>query len=94
MLATARRTRMPGRGLAQWEVARYTPGMASVTETLRAELDRCGQTRYAVSKATGIPESVLSRFAHGQPLRGANLDRLADYLGMVLVPKASKRKGR
>lgn len=82
--------------LAQSEVSGYTPGMASVTETLRAELERCGQTRYAVSKATGIPESVLSRFAHGQPLRGANLDRLAAYLGLVLVKKPGRitPKGR
>lgn len=69
--------------------------MATVSETLRATLEKCGQTRYAVSKATGIPESVLSRFAHGQPLRGANLDKLADYLGLVLTTKAGKtRKGR
>lgn len=81
--------------LAQWEVCGYDGGMATVSETLRRELERCGQTRYAVSKATGIPESVLSRFIHGQPLRGANLDKLADYLGLVLVTKTSKTtKGR
>ncbi|MBX3404150.1 MAG: helix-turn-helix domain-containing protein [Phycisphaeraceae bacterium] len=69
--------------------------MATASETLRRELGRCGQTRYAVSKATGIPESVLSRFTHGQPLRGANFDKLADYLGLVLTAKAGKTtKGR
>lgn len=70
-------------------------GMATVSETLRLELARCGQTRYAVSKATGIPESVLSRFTHGQPLRGANLDKLAEYLGLELKAKTAKTtKGR
>lgn len=78
--------------LAQWEVHRYAPFMASVTEALRTTLERCGQTRYAVSKATGIPESVLSRFAHGQPLRGANLDKLAAHLGMVLIRKPGKER--
>lgn len=69
--------------------------MATVSETLRRELERCGQTRYAVSKATGIPESVLSRFTHGQPMRGANFDKLAAYLGLVLTAKANKTtKGR
>ena len=69
--------------------------MASVSDTLRAALERCGETRYAVSKATGIPQSVLSRFVHGQPLRGANTDRLAEYLGLELRPKPGKaRKGR
>ena len=66
--------------------------MAKVTETLRAALERCGQTRYAVSKATGIPESVLSRFVHGQPLRGTNLDTLAAYLGLVLTAKMGKAR--
>lgn len=68
--------------------------MATVTATLRKALEACGQTRYAVSKATGIPESTLSRFVHGQPLSGPNLDILAAYLGLVLVAKPDKaRKG-
>jgi hypothetical protein len=79
--------------LAQSDVVGYTPGMATVSETLRAALERCGQTRYAVSKATGIPQSVLSRFANGQPLRSENLDVLAGYLGLVLKP-GKARKGR
>lgn len=73
----------------------YTLYMATVSETLRRTLERCGQTRYAVSKGTGIAESVLSRFARGQPLRGDNVDKLADYLGLVLTTKPGKaRKGR
>jgi predicted transcriptional regulator len=71
----------------------YDPIMASVTETLRAALKGCGQTRYAVSKATGIPESTLSRFvAGGKPLRGENIDVLANYLGLVLTAKATKTR--
>ena len=84
------------RTLSQSEVLGYTVGMASVTATLRTALVRCGQTRYAVSKATGIPESTLSRFVvGGKPLRGENIDKLSDYLRLVLTPKAGKaRKGR
>jgi hypothetical protein len=67
--------------------------MATVTVTLRAALEACGETRYAVSKATGIPESTLSRFVvGGKPLRGENIDRLADYLGLVLVAKPGKAR--
>jgi len=81
--------------LAQSEAFGYDGGMMMISETLRRELERCGQTRYAVSRATGIAESVLSRFAHGQPLRGANFDKLANYLGMVLTAKpGSARKGK
>ena len=70
--------------------------MPSVTATLRTALERCGQTRYAVSKVTGIPESTLSRFvASGKPLRGENIDKLAAYLGLTLTTKAGKaRKDR
>ncbi|OAB63985.1 hypothetical protein AY599_16445 [Leptolyngbya valderiana BDU 20041] len=68
--------------------------MPSVTTTLRHALEHCGQTRYAVSKATGIPQSTLSRFvAEGRALRGDNIDVLAEYLDLQLVAKASKRKG-
>ena len=67
--------------------------MASVTVTLRTALERCGQTRYAVSKATGIPESTLSRFVAGaKPLRGENIDKLAEYLGLELTSKPGKAR--
>lgn len=69
--------------------------MATVTGTLRKALESCGESRYAVSKATGIPESTLSRFvAGGKPLRGENIDKLSAYLGLVLVKKpGASRKG-
>jgi hypothetical protein len=70
--------------------------MATVTDELRRMVEGCGQTRYAISKATGVPASVLSRFvASGRGLRSENIDRLCDYLGLVLVRKSDlKRKGR
>lgn len=72
----------------------YDGGMKTVTEQLRKAVEACGQTRYAVSKATGVPSSVLSRFVvSGRGLRSENFDRLCTYLGLVLVAK-SKRKGR
>lgn len=70
--------------------------MTTVTDKLRREVERCGQSRYAISKATGIPASVLSRFvAGGRGLRSENIDRLCDYLGLTLTKKPAKRgKGR
>ena len=70
--------------------------MATVTDKLRREVERCGQSRYAISKATGIPASVLSRFvAGGRGLRSENIDRLCDYLGLTLTRKPVERgKGR
>lgn len=74
----------------------YTRPMQTVSAALRAALESCGQTRYGVSKATCIPESTLSRFLAGRkPMRGENIDKLAAYLGLVLVSKTAKpRKGR
>lgn len=44
-------------------------------------LEGCGQSRYAVSQATGIAQSVLSRFATGKTgLSGKALDVLGAYL--------------
>lgn len=70
--------------------------VATVTEQLRRAVVECGQTRYQISKATGVSASVLSRFvASGQGLRGENLDKLCTYLGLVLTTKAGKpRKER
>jgi hypothetical protein len=80
--------------LAQIEVVQYTADMP-IMATLRTALAKCGETRYAVSAATGIPESTLSRFIHGKPLRGENVDRLCEYLGLRLirVKGAERKKG-
>jgi len=66
-------------------------GMATVTDQLRQAVERCGQTRYAIGKATGVPASVLSRFvASGRGLRSENFDKLCAHLGLVLSAKAGK----
>ena len=70
--------------------------MATVTDTLRRAVERSGQSRYAIAKATGIDKAVLSRFvARGRGLRSTNIDRLCAYLGLELTTKSGKaRKGR
>ena len=74
----------------------YDGGMETVTEQLRRAVAACGETRYAVSKASGVPSSVLSRFVvSGRGLRSANFNRLCAYFGLVLVRKSDlERKGR
>jgi hypothetical protein len=69
--------------------------MMTVTDTLRRAVETCGQTRYAIGKATGIPASTLSRFvASGKGLRSENIDRLCTYLGLVLVNKAGRKPAK
>jgi plasmid maintenance system antidote protein VapI len=68
-----------------------------LTEQLRQAVLNCGQTRYAISKATGIGQDKLSRFISGE--RGVScevLDKLGEYLALRLVadkPKGKPKKG-
>ena len=77
---------------------------APLTEQLRQAVLTCGETRYAISKATGVSQVTLSRFVHGE--RGLSMeamDALGQYLGLELVArrrlakrpaKKGKQKGR
>ena len=66
-----------------------------LSHQLRQAVENCGQTRYAISKATGIDESTLSRFMAGErglPMK--TLDKLADYLDLhIIAGKRRRRKG-
>ncbi len=70
---------------------------AKLSDQIRRAVDNCGQTRYRISKETGIDASTLSRFAsreRGLPMN--TLDRLADYLDLnITVGRGRKpRKSR
>jgi transcriptional regulator with XRE-family HTH domain len=66
-----------------------------LSEQLRRAVDTCGQTRYAIAKATGISEATLSRFMSGErglPMK--TLDTLADYLDVnITIGKGRPKKG-
>jgi predicted transcriptional regulator len=54
-----------------------------------------GESRYSIAKATGISQAALSRFASGEyPLRGRNVDKLAEHLALVLVKKKRGKNAR
>ena len=70
---------------------------AKLSDQIRRAVDDCGQTRYRISKETGIDQSTLSRFMSGErglPMR--TLDKLADYLDLnITAGKGRKpRKSR
>jgi hypothetical protein len=51
-------------------------------------VENCGQTRYAISKATGISEATLARLVGGERfLSPAALDKLAEYLELEIIEK-------
>ena len=65
-----------------------------LTDQIRDALADCGETRYRVAQETGLSEPQLCRFAGGAGLSMTALDVLADYLGLQIVARAPKRKGK
>jgi hypothetical protein len=65
------------------------------TDRMRRLVETCGQTRYAIWKATGISEPILSRFVSGErSLSESSLDTLAEYLGWEVTTKRRTKKGK
>ena len=65
-----------------------------LSDQLRQAIQDCGESRYALSKRTGIDQSTLTRFMSGE--RGLRLDVvdiLAEALGLELRPRRSHRGG-
>ena len=57
----------------------------SIVDQLRKAIETSGKTQYSLSKATGVDQSVLSRFIHGE--RTISLEtaaRLCKHLGLEL----------
>ena len=69
--------------------------LGKVLDEVRRAIKTSGQSRYAISQATGISQAQLSRLMSGQSgLSIESLERLAEHLGLeVLIrPKRQKRK--
>ncbi len=67
----------------------------SFSDQFREAVLNAGETRYSISKATGISESILSRFVHGKAgLSMDYMDRLAAHLGLKLIAKTKKTRKR
>jgi hypothetical protein len=70
------------------------PKRIPLSDQIRLTMADCGQTRYAISKGTGIAESTLSRFMareRGLPMK--TLDKLADYLDLHITT-GTRRRGK
>ena len=62
---------------------------------LAKAIKESGQSRYQISKATGIDQAVLCRIATGSGSGSCSLktlDVLCEYLGLELVKKNKKSK--
>jgi hypothetical protein len=66
---------------------------APLSQQLKAAIESCGQTLYAISQASGVSAPVLQRFMNGE--RGITLEtagKLAVYLGLSLLPDPAKKR--
>jgi hypothetical protein len=58
----------------------------TVSETLREEIRKCGETLYRVAKDSGVTYATLHRFMAGKRSIGSSsLDKLCAYLGLKLI---------
>jgi transcriptional regulator with XRE-family HTH domain len=68
-----------------------------LSDQLRQAIDASGMSRYAIAKAIGLDQSVLSRFMAGKSgLAVETIDNIGELLGLriVIEKKPSKSKGR
>lgn len=66
------------------------------SEQLRSAVEQAPMSRYAIHKATGIDQAVLSKFVRGERmgLSMETVDKLCDFLGLKIVPeKTTNKKG-
>jgi transcriptional regulator with XRE-family HTH domain len=66
-----------------------------IMKQLAKAIKESGQSRYQISKATGIDQAVLCRIATGSGTGSSSLktlDVLCEYLGLELVKKKGKTK--
>ena len=65
---------------------------STMTEVLKATIERSGVSQYRIAEDTGVLATSLGRFMRGETsLRLDKADVLAEYVGLELV---SKRKAK
>lgn len=65
------------------------------SELLRQAIEQSGMSRYEIAQRSGVTEGALSFFVNGhRGLTTASIDRLAPVLGLRLIVKAPRSKGK
>ncbi len=64
-----------------------------LSDQVRRAVDASGMSRYAICKAIDMDQAIMSRFMTGKGgLSMANLDILADLLGLDVVAREKRRR--
>lgn len=72
----------------------YDAGLAKrFSDQIRKAVEASGMTRYAICKALGIDQATMSRFMAGAGMELANIDRLAELLGLT-IRRPKRRAGK
>lgn len=69
------------------------PFMKRFSDQIRKAIRDSEMSRYEICKRADVPQSCLSKFAHGYHLSTDTLDRIAPVLGLSVEVKKT-RKGR
>ncbi len=68
--------------------------MNEILQEIREAIHQSGQTRYSISKATGIDQAQLSKLMKGKAaLSLKSLERLAEFLDLEIIIRP-RRKGK
>jgi hypothetical protein len=65
-----------------------------ILERLAEAIEQSGQSRYKISKATGVDAAVLCRIVNGGSCSVETVDILCKYLDLDLVQKKRKKRGK
>jgi predicted XRE-type DNA-binding protein len=66
-----------------------------LSEQIRQAIKQSGLSRYAICKAIGMDQAIMSRFMNGKGgLQQDSLDAVADLLGLELKPVNRVGKGK
>ncbi len=63
-------------------------------QKLAEAIEKSGQSRYQISKATDVDPAVLCRIVNGGSCGIETADKLCAYLGLELVQKKRKKRTR
>ena len=66
--------------------------MGKLADDIRKTIRDSGMSRYAISRLSGVPESVFSRFMNGEcSITLTTLEKLAPVLGLRITTTTKKR---
>lgn len=77
----------------QYDALTMALKIVKLSDQVRQAVNECGMSRYAICKAIGMDQSIMSRFMNGKGgLQQDSLDALAGLLGLELKPTKKIQK--